>query len=272
MGAYLELATGEGFASEAGGFFDAFFFGLGGPIVPRFSEGGIFASEVNSGYGVGWDDLGDGIFAMHDEEVNLARVLIVAENKADDFLTVVQVEGNVSAVVEGGLESVLAGGRIGAGERGVLDRTWFMRGKCVFIGLGHKRRGRLTVGSGSVSDGSFDRAGESWERAEGVVDRAGLVSAVHHAVAALHVATFLPIIFPHGIGHELLEGGDVAVLQEVAGFLPTEDVIGGVAPGGAIVVDVALEELEEVRGEIKLPRFFAAFENFLEEFFGAFAT
>jgi len=61
-------------------------------------------------------------------------------------------------------------------------------------------------------------------------------------------------------------------LKEVAGFLPTEDVIGGVAPRGAIVVDVALKELEEVRGEIKLPRFFAAFKNFLEEFFGAFAT
>ena len=102
MGSNSELAAGDRFASEAGGFFDAFFFGFGGPIVPRFSEGGIFASEMNSGYGIGGDDLGDGIFAMHDEEVNLARVLIVAENKADDFFTVVQVEGNVSAVVEGG--------------------------------------------------------------------------------------------------------------------------------------------------------------------------
>ena len=61
-------------------------------------------------------------------------------------------------------------------------------------------------------------------------------------------------------------------MQEVAGFLPTEDVIGRVAPRGAIVVDVALEELEEIGGEIKLPRFFAAFKNFLEEFFGAFAA
>ena len=57
MGSNSELAAGDGFASEAGGFFDAFFFGLGGPIVPRFSESGVFASEVNSGYGVGGDDL-----------------------------------------------------------------------------------------------------------------------------------------------------------------------------------------------------------------------
>ena len=142
----------------------------------------------------------------------------------------------------------------------------------MFIGLGHKRRGRLTVGSGSVSDGSFDGAGEAWERTEGVVDGAGFVSAVNHTVATFFVATFLTVLFPHRIGHQLLEGGDVAVLQEVAGFLPTEDVIGGVAPRGAIVVDVALEELEEIRGEIKLPRFFAPFKNFLEEFLGAFAT
>jgi len=84
----------------------------------------------------------------------------------------------------------------------VFDGAGFMRGEGVFIGLGHKRRGGgPTVGSGSVSDGSFDGTGESWKRAEGVVDGAGFVPAVHHAVAALHVATFLPIIFPHGVGH-----------------------------------------------------------------------
>lgn len=126
--------------------------------------------------------------------------------------------------------------------------------------------------SGSVGDGSFYGTGESWERAESIVNGTGFVPAVYHAVAALHVATFLPVFFPHGIGHQLFEGRDVAVLQEVAGFLPTEDVIGGVAPRGAIVVDVALEKFQEIGGEIKLPRFFAAFKDFLEEFLGAFAT
>ncbi len=95
----------------------------------------------------------------------------------------------------------MAGGSIGARQGGVFDRAGFMRREGVFIGLGHKGRKRLTVGSGSVGDGSFDGTGESWKRAEGVVDGAGFVPAVHHAVAALHVATFLPIIFPHGIGH-----------------------------------------------------------------------
>ena len=141
MGSNSELAAGDGFASEAGGFFDAFFFGFGGPIVPRFSESGIFASEVNSDYGVGWDDLGDGILAMNDEEVNLAKVLIVAENKADNFFTVVQVEGNVSAVVESGGKGVLAGSGIGALQGGVFDGAGFMRGEGVFIGLGHTEKG-----------------------------------------------------------------------------------------------------------------------------------
>ena len=84
----------------------------------------------------------------------------------------------------------------------MFDGAGFMRGEGVFIGLRHKRRGvNRRLGLGSVGDGSFDGTGESWERAEGVVNGAGFVSAVHHAVAALHVATFLPIIFPHGIGH-----------------------------------------------------------------------
>ena len=242
MGCFLELAAGEGFAGEAVGFFDAFFFGFGGPVVPRFSEGGIFSGEVDGSYGVGWNDLGNRIFALDDEEMNLSRVFVVTENKADNFFTIGEVEGDVSAVVECGLQGVLAGGRIGAGEGGVLDRTRFMRGKGMFIGLRHKGKGRLTVGSGSVGDGSFDGAGEAWERTEGVVDGAGFVSAVNHTVATFFVATFLAVLFPHRIGHEFFESGDVAVLEEVAGFLPTENVVGGVAPRGAVVVDVALEK------------------------------
>lgn len=121
MGSNSELAAGDRFASEAGCFFDAFFFGFGGPVVPRFSEGGIFASEVDGSYGVGWNDLGDGIFALDDEEMNLPWVFVVTKDKADNFFAIGEVEGDVSAVVECGLQGVLAGGCIGAGERGVLD-------------------------------------------------------------------------------------------------------------------------------------------------------
>ena len=71
----------------------------------------------------------------------------------------------------------------------------------------------LTEGSGSVGDSGFDRAGESRERTEGVIDRTGFVAAVDHAVAALLVAALLAVIFPSGVFHQLFEGGDVAVLE-----------------------------------------------------------
>ena len=127
-----------------------------------------------------------------------------------------------------------------------------------------------TERSGAVGDGGFDRAGEAGEGTEGVVDRAGLVPTVDHAVAALLVAALLAVLFPHGVGHEFFKGGDVTVLEEVAGFLPTEDVVGGVTPRSAVVIDVALEEFEEVRREIEFPGFFALVKDFLEKFFGAF--
>ena len=59
----------------------------------------------------------------------------------------------------------------------------------------------LTEGSGSVGDSGFDRAGESRERTEGVIDRTGFVAAVDHAVAALLVAALLAVIFPSGVFH-----------------------------------------------------------------------
>ena len=71
----------------------------------------------------------------------------------------------------------------------------------------------LTEGSGSVGDSGFDRAGESRERTEGVIDRTGFVAAVDHAVAALLVAALLAVIFPSGVFHQLFESGDVAVLE-----------------------------------------------------------
>jgi len=95
---------------------------------------------------------------------------------------------------------------------------------------------------------------------------------VDHTVAALLVATLLAVIFPSGVFHQLFESGDVAVLEEVAGFLPTKDVEGGVTPRCAVVIHVALEEFEEVRGQIEFPGFFALVENFLEEFLGAFTA
>ena len=90
-----------------------------------------------------------------------------------------------------------------------------------------------------------------------------------HTVATLLIAALLAVIFPSGVFHQLFEGRDVAVLEEVTGFLPTKDVEGGVAPRCAVVIHVALEEFEKVGGEIEFPGFFALVKNFLEEFLGA---
>ena len=127
-------------------------------------------------------------------------------------------------------------------------------------------------GSGSVGDGGFNGAGEARERAEGIVHRTGLVTAVHHAVATLFVPALLTVLLPRSIFHQLFKGGYIAVLEKVAGLLPTKDVEGGVTPRSAVVIHIALKEFEEVGRKIKFPRFFAVVEDFLEQFLGAFAT
>jgi len=140
----------------------------------------------------------------------------------------------------------------------------------VFFGLGH---GKETDGvSGSVGDGGFDRAGEAGDGAKGVINRTGFVSAMNHAIPALFVAAFLSVIFPSRIFYKLLESGDVTILEEVAGFLPAEDIVGWISPRGAVVIDVPLEELEEIRGEIEFPGLLTVREDLLKKFLCPVAT
>jgi len=135
----------------------------------------------------------------------------------------------------------------------------------VFFGLGH---GKETDGvSGSVGDGGFDRTGEAGDRTKSVINRTGFVSAVNHAIPALFVPTFLPVIFPGSIFDKLLESRDVTILEEVTGFLPTEDIESGISPRGAVVIHVPLEEFEKIRGEIEFPRLLPIPEDLLKEFF-----
>jgi hypothetical protein len=108
MAGGLKFAAGDGFAGETFGFFDAFFFGLGGPIIPRLSEGGVFPGEVDGSHLIGGKDLGNGIFSLGDEEVDLSRAFIVTENKTDDFVSVFEIQGDISSVVECSLKGVLA--------------------------------------------------------------------------------------------------------------------------------------------------------------------
>src|SRR3989449_208959 len=94
---------------------------------------------------------------------------------------------------------------------------------------------------------------ESAPRGERVVHRRRLVPAVHHAVAALLVAAAAPVVLPAGGLQKLLEGRGIAFLQEIAGALPAEHVVGRVAPRSALEVPLAHEELQEQRRLVELP-------------------
>jgi hypothetical protein len=93
-----------------------------------------------------------------------------------------------------------------------------------------------------------------------------------HAVLALGVVALVAVVVPVGELEIFLEGLHVAVLEEVAGLLPAEDVVGGAAPGGALEVEVALEELEEEGREVELPGFLGVLEDLLEELLAVVAV
>ena len=107
-GGRLKFAAGDGFAGETFGFFDAFLLRLGGPIIPRFSKGGVFPGEVDGSHLIGRKDLGKGIFSLGDEEVNLGGAFIVTENKTDYLVSVLEIQGDVTPIVECSLKGVLA--------------------------------------------------------------------------------------------------------------------------------------------------------------------
>src|SRR5262245_32462070 len=85
--------------------------------------------------------------------------------------------------------------------------------------------------SEAPGDGGRHGVAEPTPRGEGVVHGRRLVAAVHHAVAALLVAAALAVVLPAGRLEQLLERRRVAFLQEVAGPLPAEHVVGRVAHG-----------------------------------------
>src|SRR5450755_1743513 len=92
-----------------------------------------------------------------------------------------------------------------------------------------------------------------------------------HTILALGVVALVAVVVPVGQLEIFLERADVAVLQEVARFLPAEDVVGGATPRGAFEIEVALEELEEQRREIELPALLGLLEDLLEKSLGLVA-
>src|SRR5579875_1312860 len=88
--------------------------------------------------------------------------------------------------------------------------------------------------------------------AHGGQHRSWLVPAVGHAVGAPGVLA-PPVAVPVGGLEELLIGLGVTVGHQVAGPLPAEDGVAGYAPGGALVVDLPLQEVEEEGAVVESP-------------------
>src|SRR5580693_3837231 len=88
--------------------------------------------------------------------------------------------------------------------------------------------------------------GECLERmAEGIVDRRTLEAAVRHAVVAGRVAAHA-VAVPGSVLDERTVAVRIPFIgQEVTRPLPAEDVVGRSAPGRALVILVAGEEVEE---------------------------
>ena len=109
----------------------------------------------------------------------------------------------------------------------------------------------------AMGPGSAQENPECLERmAEGVIDGGSLKSTVGHAVITLWVPSD-SIAIPLGILEKSLERGGIPLPhQEVTGSLPTENIVGRVAPRGALVGLVACQKVQKQAGLVENPAAF----------------
>src|ERR1700687_392280 len=91
------------------------------------------------------------------------------------------------------------------------------------------------------------------------------VTTVHHTICALRIAGLRAVVLPLGGLEKLLERIHVPVLQQVAGLLPAEDVIGRHAPRSASIGSLAHQKFEEQLRLVELPTRFAIRQNGAEQ-------
>lgn len=88
-------------------------------------------------------------------------------------------------------------------------------------------------------------------------DRRALVSTVSHAIIAFRVLTG-PIAMPVGLAHQFVKGVGIAFINEqVARFLPTEDVVGRITPWRAFIGLIAGQKIQVQARVIERPAAFA---------------
>ncbi len=94
-----------------------------------------------------------------------------------------------------------------------------------------------------------------------MIHGAGFVSAVYHAISTLRISRFGAVILPLRGVQQFLERVHVAVLQQIAGLLPPEDVVRRHAPRRALVLLLAHQKFEEKGRLIELPALLAIGED-----------
>src|SRR5271166_6982083 len=108
-------------------------------------------------------------------------------------------------------------------------------------------------------------APETAQRTESVVYRRRFVSAVHHAIRTLGIAGLSAVLLPFRRLHQFIEGVGVAVLQQVAGFLPAEQVKRWHAPWRTRIVALPHQKFKEQRRLIEHPIFLAVRQHGAEQ-------
>src|ERR1017187_8506597 len=86
---------------------------------------------------------------------------------------------------------------------------------------------------------------------ESIIHRRCLIAGVQHAVGALGIAGFITGLLPGGGIQQFLKRVGVAILEEIAGLLPTENAVSRHTPRRAVQVAFPHEELQEQRGHVE---------------------
>ena len=93
-----------------------------------------------------------------------------------------------------------------------------------------------------------------------------------HAILALGIAALPAVVLPLRGVQELLKRGRVALLEQIARPLPAKDGVQGIAPGRALEVLLAHQELQEQRRLVELPRLGLVGQHVAEELSGPLAS
>ena len=88
---------------------------------------------------------------------------------------------------------------------------------------------------------------------------------MHHAIGAFLIPP-CSVVIPLRTFHQFTERLRVALLEQIAGLLPPEDVIGRIAPGRALVLPPPHQEIQEQRRLIELPALLRAPQNTGKQF------